>query len=330
MIPRAVEGRSFFFGVLLLLTLLPAAAFAQRETTRDSLDRLEETLTLRLEAGTGLVIKDLVPAIVVSVNPAFEETKAWFPTAALATLVRVFGAAGLRSCEACRAPRLYMADGKIEHITTNLGTPEITRLDDMVRGKGAPARTAIWLDETAEGVSIRIIDLRNSRIVMAENFDPSLTEPAQTEKNLALARELDRRARGNSITQAFVDVTVFPNQHISFDWAEQWGDNNTNLSGFTISILDPVVGVGGSYYRVLPFAFNLMVGAKVLLSVPTGLVRALSPNSGNVIDPLLTGVFVVRFPFGRSNYGIALTVSTNGKVGLGLSLLNISLLPFLP
>ncbi len=310
--------------------MLPVLAWAQRDTTRDSLERLEETLALRLEEGSGLVVKDLTPAIVVSAAPMYEESKKWFPNAALATLIRIFGAPGLRSCEACRAPRLYMEDGRIESNTGDLGTAEITRLDQTVRGKASPARVAIWLDETAEGVSLRIIDLRNSRIIMAESFDPSLTEPARTRRNLGLAKELDRRARGDSITHAFVDVTGGNGAHISFDWAEQWGDGNTNLSGFTLSLIDPVVGVGGCYYRVLPFAFNVMVGVKLLLSVPTGLVQAISPTAGNVIDPLLNGVLVVRLPFGRSNFGLVATVSTNGKVGIGLSLLNISLLPFLP
>ncbi|MBS1149352.1 MAG: hypothetical protein H6Q89_1050 [Myxococcaceae bacterium] len=320
----------FLTRALVLLALIPTAAWAQRETTRDALDRLEETLAIRQEDGSGLVIKDLLPAIVVSVTPAYDETKNWFPTAALASLVRIFGAPGLRSCEACRAPRLYMEDGKIEHNTSNLGTVEITRLDESVRGKGAAARTAIWLDETAEGVSLKLIDLRNSRIVMAESFDPSLSEAARTRQNLKLARELDRRARGDAVTHAFVDVTGGNGFHLSFDWTEQWGDANTNLSGFTISLVDPLVGLGGSYYRVLPFAWNLMVGVKLLVSVPTGLVRAISPTAGNVIDPLFTGLLVVRLPFGKSNFGLVATVSTNGKVGIGLSLLNISLLPFLP
>ncbi len=316
--------------LLLVLALFPSAALAQRETTRDSLDRLQETLALRLDEGSGLVIKDLVPAIVVSVTPAFEETKAWYPTAALAVLVKVFGAPGLRSCEACRAPRLYSEEGRLEYSTGNLGTAEITRLDDMVRGKASPARTAIWLDETADGVSIRIIDLKNSRIVMAENFDPQLTEPAKARDTLRLVKELDRRAKGNSITHAFVDVTFLGNgPHISFDWAEQWGDTNANLSGVSFSLFEPLVGVGASYYRVLPFALNIMVGAKVLLSVPTALLRAFG-NNGDLLDKLVTGVLVVRLPFGGSNFGLCLTVTTNGKVALGLSLLNISLLPFLP
>ena len=38
----------------------------------------------------------------------------------------------------------------------------------------------------------------------------------------------------------------------------------------------------------------------------------------------------MRIPFGRSNYGALLTASTNGQVGFGISLMNISLLPVLP
>ena len=313
------------------LLLLPAAAFAQRDTTRDALDRFEESLALRLEEGAGLVVKDLSPVIVVSTLPAFEETKAWYPTAALQALIHVFGTQGLRSCEACRQPRLFMDDGRIEHNTADLGTSEILRLDEMARGKSAPAKTAVWLDETAEGVSFKVIDLRNSRILMAENFDPSLLEAARTRKNLSLAKELDRRARQDSITHAFVDIAILPHQHISLDWTEQWGDTNCNLSGFTISIIDPIIGLGGAYYRVLPFALNLMVGAKLIMSVPTGLIQAISPGNGQApFDPLITGVFVARLPFGRSNFGLTLTVSTNAKVGIGISLLNVSLLPFLP
>jgi len=51
---------------------------------------------------------------------------------------------------------------------------------------------------------------------------------------------------------------------------------------------------------------------------------------GLAVATWLTGVAVVRVPFGRSNYGALLSASTNGQVGLGISLLNISLLPVIP
>jgi hypothetical protein len=304
-------------------------ALAQREASREALSRLDETLALRLEDG-GLGVKGLLPAVVVSVNPAFEETRTWYPTEALATLVRVFGAAGLRACEACMAPRTYVQEGLVEQVTTNLGAPEITRLDEANRGSSAPARTAIWLDETPDGVSLRIIDLQNSRILLAENFDAAMTDQARTRRNLSLVRELDRRARGDSITHVFFDVTVYPGQHISTDWVDQWGETNANLTGFSLSLFDPVLGVGGAYYRIIPSALNITVGAKVLMSLPTGLVRGISGDDVDLLDPLLTGVFMVRVPIARSNYGITFSASTNGRVGVGFSLMNISLLPFLP
>jgi hypothetical protein len=143
-----------------------------------------------------------------------------------------------------------------------------------------------------------------------------------------LSQELERRARGDSITQAFVDLALYPGQHISIDWTEQWGVTNANLSGVTLSVIDPVVGIGASHYRCLDLV-HVLVGGKLIVSLPTAIVRAIG-DTGDAIDPIVTGVAVVRVPFGRSNYGAVLTASTNGQIGLGISLMNISLLPVLP
>jgi hypothetical protein len=313
----------------LLALALPASGLAETENTRSSLARLEETLSLRIEDG-GLARDKVTPAIVVSLAPALEESRAWYPTAALASLVRVFGAGSLRACEACMAPRLYVAGGRVEQLTSGLDAAEIVRIDEGARGGAAPARTAVWLDETPQGVSIRIIELATSRIVLAQNFDAGLAEPARSRRSFTLARELDRRARGDSLTHTFLDLVLYPGQHVSLDWNEQWGITNANLSGLTISLFDPVLGVGATYYRIVPSALNITVGAKVLLSVPTALVRGFDANVDEVIDPMLTAVFVARIPILSSNYAITLSGSTNGRIGVGVSFLNTSLLPFLP
>ncbi len=312
-----------------LLLGMAAPALADSQNTRESLARLEESLAIRLEDG-GLTLKELSPAMVVSLQPALEESRAWYPTAALASLVRVFGAGSLRACEACMAPRLYIEGGRVEQVSTGLGTSEIVRLDEGARGGTTPARTAIWLDESPQGVSLRIVELDTSRILLAENFDPALAESARSRRSFTLARELDRRSRGDSLTHTFLDVALYPGQHISIDWSEQWGETNANLAGLTLSLFDPVLGVGASYFRVVPSALNITVGAKALLSVPTALIRGLADNTGDIIDPMLTAVFMARIPIMSSNYAITLTGSTNGRVGIGFSLMNTSLLPFLP
>jgi hypothetical protein len=313
----------------LLVALGPVMALAQRDTTRDALLRLEASLSVRATDVGALARKDLLPAIVVSTEPRYAETLAWYPTAAVGTLVRVFGAASVRVCEGCASARLQVAPGRYEQSTAALDAPEIVRYDENLRGKSEAAKTAIWLDETAAGVSLRIIDLRNSRVLVAENFDEVQADAKAFDRTVQLVREEQRRARGDALAHTFIDIGVVPMQHISLDWSEQWGDTNANLAGVSLSAFDPVLGLGGSYFRITPL-FNITVGLKLLVSVPTALVRAISPDIQQIIDPLFTAVLVIRWPIFGSNFGLVATLSTNARVTFGISLLNFSLLPVLP
>jgi hypothetical protein len=314
---------------MILALAAPATALAQRETTRDALDHLEETMSLRTEEGL-LRTSDVVPAILVSAEPMYEESRHWFPTAVLAALTRVFGAEGVRVCEGCMAPRTFVVEGRLEEATGVVSVADVTRLDESLRGKAPRARTGIWLDETASGVSLRIVDLATSRIIVAENFDPRLLEASRTVRAFSLTRELDRRARGESITNTFVDFALYPGQHVSLDWTEQWGDTNANLSGVSFSLWDPLLGVGGAYYRAIPAAYNALIGVQVMMSLPTALARGISGEDVELVDRILSGIFVVRVPIASSNYGVLFTASTNGNVGLGISLMNMTFLPVLP
>ncbi len=291
------------------------------------MERLEEVLELRLEDGR--LSKDAVmPAILVSAEPRYEASEDWFATRAIEVLQGAFGHTGLRLCEACMVPRAFVGDGEFAYQAGPIGLDEIVRLDDASRGDAQAARSAIWIDEHRGGVSIRIVDLNTAQVLFAQNIDPNMIEYGNSARMYSMAAELERRARGDSLTQAFVDVALFPGQHVAIDWTEQWGKTNANLSGVTLSAFDPVFGIGAVHYRRIDF-FNMLVGAKGIVSLPTAVVAALG-DGGQVIDPLLTGVGLVRVPFGRSNYGILLSASTNGEVGLGVSLMNISLFPVIP
>jgi hypothetical protein len=306
----------------------PVAVAAGTDNTSASLDRLAEILELRIDDGQ-IARDDVMPAILVSAQPRFESSAGWFPTRAIEVLQQAFGSSGLRSCEACMAPRTFVDEGTLEYAAGALTLEEIVRLDEGARGTSQAARAAIWLDEVRGGVSIRIVDLRTGRVIFAKNVDPYFVEQMNTARQYTLSDELERRERGDSITQAFVDVTMYPGQHLSVDWTEQWGADNKNLSGVVLSVYDPIIGIGAAHYRVLG-PLHMTLGGKLIMSLPTAVVRTISDTGDTVLDPLLTLVGVVRVPFGRSNFGAIFTASTNGQIGLGISLLNISLLPVIP
>lgn len=314
---------------LALALALFGVARADPATTRDALDRLDEVLQLRVEDGL-LKPEELSPAIIVSTQPRYEASAPWYATRAIEVLERSFGSGNLRLCEACMAPRTFVADGQLEYQAGPATLQDIVRLDEQSRGTSQPARAAIWLDEHQGGVSIRIVDLRTARVVFAQNVDPMLIEYRNTERMYTLSEELERRARGQSLTQAFVDFAIYPGQHISLDWTDQWGRTNQNLSGFTLSIVDPVLGLGGCHYRIID-GIDVTVGGKVLMSLPTALVSSIGEDfDSDILSPLITVAGVARIPFGRSNYGAVMSISTNGQIGIGLSLMNISALPVLP
>lgn len=315
----------------MVVGLSSLSAMAQREATRGALSRLEEVLPRRLNDGV-LTMKDVTPALVVSTLPAFEQTRAWYPAAAVSALARVFGPGALRACEACMAQRLTVEDGRLEQVASSLSVQDLVRLDEATRGSSARAVAAIWLDETLDGGAVRIVDLRNARILLAENVDQHLASAAASRTTVTLAAELERRQRGESLAHVFVDIGLLPQQHVSIDWLEQWGPDNANLSGFSISAVDPFIGLGVSYFRVIPPAFNLMVGAKFLVSVPNAVISSFQPDNPQAFlgDQTFTGAFMLRLPLFKTNYALLASISTNGRVAIGISLLNFSLLPFLP
>ncbi len=313
---------------VLFVLLFSASAQAERVSTRDAFDRLEELLEMRQEDGL-LDARDVLPIVLVSAQARYEASAGWFPVAALTTLTQVFGGGAVRSCEACMRPRTVVQDGRLVQTMGPASLDEVRQFDDRYRGQSARAKTAIWIDETASGIAIRIVDLQTARIVFAQNVDPDFREYAGSARSFRLSAELERRVNGGSLTHAIFDAAVYPGQHVSMEWADQFGETNSNLAGFVFSFYDPVMGLGGSYYRVLEWQ-NLMISGQGILSLPTVIVQAQTDSDTELIDPAFTGVFVVRLPFGHSNYAALLTASTNGEVGLGISLLNTTLIPVLP
>ncbi|MCA9541798.1 MAG: hypothetical protein KC620_23035, partial [Myxococcales bacterium] len=259
---------------LLLLLIVPTVARAQRDATLEAFERLEELLEMRQGDGQ-LDPKAVLPTILVSATPRYEASAGWFGTRALQVLVRAFGTDGVRLCEACMTLRTEVTGSGLVQSSGPIGLDEVVRLDDLYRGEGERARSGVWLDETQSGLAIRIVDLRNGRVIFAQVVDPNLRSYTGTARSFRLAAEVERRARGESISHAFFDAAVYPGQHISLEWADQWGDTNANLAGFVFSAFDPVAGLGGSYHRVLEWQ-HITVGGQVIVSLPTAVANGIA------------------------------------------------------
>lgn len=312
--------------VVLVALLASSSSRAQRGETSDALERLRDVLEPVVQDG---ILTGVSPIIVVSARPAFESTRAWFPTAAVVALGDAVGRANLRACEACMNPRATMRDGAMVYASGTLSLAEIMAIDTDMRGAAAPAMAAAWIDETDGGVALRIISLSTGRILFAENLDGQLKSRERTARTFRFTDDQERRLRGESLTHVAIDIGLLPGQHLSLDILDQFGDRNLDLAGVSVSVVDPFLGVGGAYYRVFPEAFNLTVGAQALIAIPTAAGNALGLE-GELIDPLLTGVIVIRWPIPHSGFGVLATASTNGTLTLGVSLLNVSFLPVLP
>ncbi len=313
---------------LAVVVVLSGVAHAERLTTRDALDRLEEILEMRQEDGL-LDPVEVVPTLLVSAAPIFQESQGSYPARALAMLTRRFGNSGVRACEACMRVRTTVEDGRLEQTSGPVSLEEVARLDERFRGDSTRARTAIWLDETASGVAVRVVDISSGRVVFAQNVDPELFEYQGSARSFRLSAELERRTRGESLTHAIFDLALYPGQHVSFEWDDQWGETNANLSGVVLSFFDPVFGVGASYGRDTEF-WDICIGVQGILSIPTVVAEAHTGEDADLIDPTFTGALLVRIPFGSSNFAGLLSASTNGRFGIGLSLLNTSFIPLLP
>lgn len=311
---------------LVLALVASSTAQAQREATRDALDRLEDVLAPAVDGGA---LDGVAPIIVVGARPAFEATRAWFPTAAVVAFGAAVGNAKLRACEACMQPRAQAQDGAFVYSSGALSIAEIVAIDADTRGAAPPAAAAAWIDETNDGISVRVVSLRTGQILFAQNIDGRLIELKRTGQVYRFTDDVERRLRGESLTHVWIDLGLLPGQHISMDVVDQFGANNLDMAGITASLFDPLVGVGGVYYRVIPEAFNITIGVQGLVSIPTAIGNAFGVD-GEVIDPLFTGVAVIRWPIPQTSYAVLATASTNGVVTVGVTLLNMNFLPVLP
>jgi hypothetical protein len=335
---RTLPQRVATLAVVLGVLALSSSSLAQRASTDSALARAREALDAAQSERT-------LPAdstvLLVEARPAFAETKASFPADAAAVVVEVFGPRRVRLCEACMNPRVIQDAGGVRYDTGEINLADLVALDAAARGSSPPARMAIWLQETPSGVALRVVDLKDGSLLLARHLDAGLATLQRSARQVSVTEDMHRRLRGDSLTHVHWNLGLFPGQHFGFDVLDQFGPTRQDLAGLTISFVNPVGGIGASYEHIFPEALNLAVGGKLIVGIPGVIAQAVGSQTG--VDPALTSFIggpltimgTAQLPIFDTNYAVFAFAGLHlpafvPTAGVGISLLNLRILPFLP
>lgn len=327
------------FGVLLIsLSATPSlGASAGRLAVQRSLGHMEERLNGLVEAGG---LRQQVPVLVASILSASPEYKDWFFAHALRSLVDVFGPENIRVCHACMGTDVNQTPGQLEWRSTAWDASELSAADQKLRKQGEPAKIAMYIAEDRQVVSVRVVSLANATVLFASNFDPTLNELRRSETFRRHHIELKNRENRAGHMHLQWDGILYPNQHLALDVLDQFGNSNEHLAGLSMSLLTPLAGIGFAYHYVFQEAWNISLGTKVLFALPNVVLNALTDEPVELVDPVLNTIFIVRVPIPETHFAVSGMIATGTDafpfptkfptLGLGVTLLNPSLIPVLP
>jgi hypothetical protein len=333
---RLVRTVAVVVAVLAVVAATPARA--QRASTDGGLARAREAL---LEAQRDGAVPTDVVVLLVSARPAYAETRAAFPAAAAAVLVDVFGPGRVRACEACMNPRVVEGSAGVRYDTGEITLADALALDAATRGAAPAARLGAWLEETPTGVALRIVDLGDGSVLLSRHLDPALQTLQRSARQVTVTEDIRRRLRGDSLTHVHWNLGLYPGQHLSLELLDQFGPARTDLAGLSLTMVNPLLGVGGAYQRIFPEAWNVAVGGKVIVGIPGLVIDAFDQNLPP--DPQIIGLIggpvtvmaTAQLPIFDTNYAVFAFAGLHlpsflPSAGLGISLLNVHVLPILP
>jgi len=340
LVARALRPLAVVGGAVALAVALFGArpAFAQRATTDGALARAREAL--QQAQRDGAVPVDVF-VLLVSARPAFADTRASYPAAAAAVVVDVFGARQVRACDACMNPRLVEGPRGLRYDTGELTLTDVLALDAAARGSAPGARLGIWLDETPAGVALRVVDLGTGGLLLARHLEPGLSTLQRSARHVTVTEDIQRRLRGDSLTHVHWNLGLYPGQHVGLELLDQFGPERRELAGLSLTLLNPLAGVGGAYHHVFPEAWNVAIGAKVIVGIPGLVIETINDQTGSDADFTafiggpVTAMATAQLPIFDTNYAVFAFAGLHlprfsPTVGVGVSLLNVHVLPILP
>lgn len=264
----------------------------------------------------------VTPVLVAPPQFYWEESKKDFSAAMMETLARVFPNTGdLIVCAECYTSRVYVShDNRMVIQNGELSLPDLARLRQ--EKAYASAKSLLVTRETPAGIEIRMVAIDDGRILYTGLADSSQSLD-RVERPMRLAREMDRRQRGESLSYINFDLGLYPKALVQLKFLEQWGSHNQHLSGLAISAFNPAGAIGVTYQYMVPS--NRRMTAEL-----TGYygLKGLFDSSSSSIGSALSGQIAGHYAISGS-YGVFIAASTEGVLSAGFSLLNPVLFPFL-
>lgn len=217
-------------------------------------------------------------------------------------------------CDLCLNPQLNSGEGA-DYRFGQVSLDDVKKAYENVREK---PKAALWISFEGTRLSYRIVSLLNDRVIYSENIQKNLDWNGRSIRNFTKSRMKERLGRENAIFHHQWDLGLYPKTHLGYNFLNQWGQDNQNLSGFTFSFVGPTLALGVAHYKVLDMPIRPMVGAKVMVKL-TELVKSIDAQKSG--SSSLTGQVIVKVPFPGNMgglMGIGL-ISTEGTVSLGVS-----------
>jgi hypothetical protein len=205
-----------------------------------------------------------------------------------------------------------------------------------------PTKTNMTIIENKFGFVYRLSSTSDSQIVDAATVTKGPSLENRSEKKFSYYKNQERQYEGRSIYHSMFDFAVYPNPHIAWSYLEQWGEYNEYLSGFSLSLAGPGLGLGVAIFKALSSNPKLLVGTKVYANVFNVLQRTITgdsnseeeeteteegeeeeergPPDGVISDNLITVAIQVRYELlDNGRLGIIAFANTDASFGVGLS-----------
>jgi hypothetical protein len=320
-----VRLRTTFVAVTISLIALtvPRIAFALMTQTQRDLAVLEDNLKFHLETESGLRTR-LLPMLVASPKHLWVESRDDFSPASIDVLKRVFREPdALVLCTDCDTYRLHVRDNNtLAVINGELSLADLARLRQDPRFKGAKSLATI--SETAAGVEMRVTSLDDGAILYFALADSTQTLD-DARPYMHLSQELERRKFGESLAYIFVNLGLYPDPQVQFEYLEQWGRYNQHISGIALSLLSPNVAVGPIYHYLLPSMRKLNISGAILFPLQN-LFRDDSETQD--VTNTIVAQFAVAYAF-SSTFGMYVGATSEANFTIGFNLFNPLLVPFM-